>query len=399
MTNLTVNMIGVRDAFEKIGNSVTKSKIIRVETQNSLGHVLAEDVCSPIDMPPFNQSAMDGYAIGDLESNFFSVIGEIRAGANSSHFSLKEGEAIRIFTGGMVPKGTKTVVKQEIVAVENGKIRITEEIKKNQNIRPKGEQIKKGELALKKGKVIDAGVIGYLYGIGVDTVNVFSKPKTIVIATGDELTKPSQKLTPGKIYESNTYTIQAALNEINIEATIKTVEDDYNSTRNIIKDAIEKYDLVILTGGISVGYYDFVGKAVKEIGVEQIFYKVKQKPGKPLYFGKKENTIIFGLPGNPAAALTSFYIYVASAIRKFQGFEDSSLEKKTVQLADDYSKTKKLAHFLKAFHKDGEVEILNSQSSAMLSSFATANCILFLEEGKEKWKKGETVEVYILPKI
>ncbi len=392
-------MISVQEAFDNITKNVNVSPIKNIETQYSLGQVLAEDVYSPINMPPFNQSAMDGYAIGDIESDSFSVIGEIQAGANSSHIKLQKGEAIRIFTGGMVPQGTATVVKQEIVEVKDKIIRITEEIKENQNIRPLGEQIEEGELALEKGTVIDAGVIGYLYGIGIHQIDVYSKPKTIVIATGNELTKPGKELSPGKIYESNTYTIQAALNEIGIDATIKTVEDDYDSTREIIQNAIEDYDLVILTGGISVGDYDFVGKAVNEIGVEQIFYKVKQKPGKPIYFGKKDKTIVFGLPGNPAAALSCFYIYITPAIRKYQGFKDLTLKKRSLKLSADYQKTKKLSHFLKAFYKDNEVGILNSQSSAMLSSFATANCLLFLEEGKEEWKKGEIVEAYILPKF
>lgn len=391
-------MISVQQAFDNISSNVSISSIELIETQFSLGQVIAEDVKSPIDMPPFNQSAMDGYAIGDLTSESYTIIGEIQAGDSSKHIQLKKGEAIRIFTGAMVPEGAVTVVKQEIVTAVNSTLQINEEIKINQNIRPQGEQIRIGETALLKGTTIDAGVIGYLYGIGIDKIKVYSKPKTIVIATGNELTKPGEKLSAGKIYESNTYTIQAALNEIGIKATIKTVEDDYDSTRDIIQNAVDNFDLVILTGGISVGDYDFVGKAVTEVGVEQIFYKVKQKPGKPIYFGKKDNTIVFGLPGNPAAALSCFYLYVTPAIRKHQGFENYSLEKRTLRLSTDYTKTKKLSHFLKAFYKNNDVEILNKQSSAMLSSFATANCLLFLEEGKEESKKGEEVEVYILPK-
>ncbi len=390
-------MISVQEAFGKITENISKGKTEVIETKKSLGQVIANDVFSPIHMPPFNQSAMDGYALGDIDSKVYNLVGEIKAGDSSTQIHLKKGEAIRIFTGGMVPEGSVTVVKQEIVEANSNSIQLKERININQNIRPKGEQIKKDEIALKKGTVIDAGTIGYLYGIGVHQINVYTKPKTIVIATGNELTKPGEQLATGKIYESNTYTIQAALKEIGIEATIQTVEDDYQSTKNIIQDAIDQYDLVIMTGGISVGDYDFVGKAFNEIGVEQKFYKVKQKPGKPIYFGKKEETTVFGLPGNPAAALSCFYLYVIPAIKKHQGYTQFSLEKRELSLSNDYSKTKKLSHFLKGFHQGKQVEVLNSQSSAMLSSFATANCLIFLEEGKEHWGKGENVDVYILP--
>jgi len=390
-------MVSVQEAFDKIAANISKGKTELIETQNSLGQVIAIDVFSPIYMPPFNQSAMDGYALGDIDSEVYNLVGEIKAGDSSSQFQLKKGEAIRIFTGGMVPEGAVTVVKQEIVEANGKSIQLKEEIKLNQNIRAKGEQIKKDEIALKQGTVINAGTIGYLYGIGVHQISVYQKPKAIVIATGNELTKPGKKLTSGKIYESNTYTIQAALNEIGIEASIQTVEDDYQSTKNVIQNAIEHNDLVIMTGGISVGDYDFVGKAFNEIGVEQKFHKVKQKPGKPIYFGKKGDTIVFGLPGNPAASLSCFYLYVIPAIRKHQGHTQFSLKKRDFTLSNDITKTKKLAHFLKGFYHGKQVEVLNSQSSAMLSSFATANCLIYLEEEKDLYKKGENVEAYILP--
>ncbi len=390
-------MISVESALLQITRSISNSQIIELAVEDTLGFILANDVLSPINMPPFDQSAMDGYALGDTNSPSYQVIGELKAGDSAENFSVKSGEAIRIFTGGMVPRGTVTIAKQEIVERNEDTIRLTEEIGTYKNIRPEGEQIKKNEIALKKGTLINAGSIGFLYGIGIHTVEVFTKPKVIVIATGNELTRPGGVLTPGKIFESNTYTIQAGLNEIGINASIKTVEDDYQSTKKIIEKAIEEFDFVIMTGGISVGDYDFVGKALNELKVEQKFYKVKQKPGKPIYFGEKDRTFIFGLPGNPAAALTSFYIYVIPAIRKFQGFNHLFLETRTLILQNEYKKTKKMSHFLKAFHENGKVTILNSQSSAMLSSFAQANCIVYLEEGKELWEKDKQVKAYILP--
>ena len=390
-------MISVKSALEKVNERIDKSTFFEVQTEDALGHILAEDIFSPINMPPFNQSAMDGYALGDVQSDEYTLIGEVKAGDSSETIHINAGEAVRIFTGAMVPKGAITVAKQEIVKRDNDLIRLTEKVSKGGNIRPMGEQIKEGELAMEKGLLIDAGSVGYLYGIGVDKVSVYKKPKTIIIATGNELTKPGFPLSPGKIYESNTYTLKAAFKQIGIEASINTVEDDYVSTKNMINNALNSYDLVIMTGGISVGDYDFVGKALDELEVKQVFYKVKQKPGKPVYLGVKKGTTVFGLPGNPAAALSCFYIYVIPAVRKIQGFKDLFLEKRTLSLNNSYKKTSNLSHFLKAFYSGDNVEILNSQSSAMLSSFATANCILYMEENKETWAVGDKVEAYIFP--
>ena len=390
-------MISVKSALQKVNEKIERSSFSEVLTENALGHILAQDVFSPINMPPFDQSAMDGYALGDIFSNQYTVIAEVKAGDSSEAIQLKNGEAARIFTGGMVPQGSVVVAKQEIVEREGDVISLTEKVNIGANIRPKGEQINKGELALSEGILIDAGSVGYLYGIGIDTVSVFAKPKTIIIATGNELTKPGLPLAPGKIYESNTYTLKAAFQQIGIKASINTVKDDYESTENMINDALNSYDLVVMTGGISVGDYDFVGKALGELEVEQVFYKVKQKPGKPVYLGVKKGATIFGLPGNPAAALSCFYMYVIPAVRKIQGFKDLFLEKRTLSLINSYKKTSNLSHFLKAFYSGDDVEILNSQSSAMLSSFAIANCILYMQENKEVWEVGDKVEAYIFP--
>lgn len=390
-------MISFPSAIKIISEETLQGKPIQLPTNKALGYILSKEITSPINMPPFNQSAMDGYALGDIESESYKVIHEIKAGDSSSHIQLNKGEAARIFTGGMAPEGTIAIAKQEIVDRKEAIIQLTEKVALNANIRPLGEQINKGDLALNKNKILNAGTVGYLYGIGVDSVTVFSKPKVVIIATGNELTKPGEKLDSGKIYESNTYTLKAALEEINIDAEIQTVKDDYQSTVNTIQKALESFDIVILTGGISVGDYDFVGKAFNELNVVEKFYKVKQKPGKPIYFGKKDSTAVYGLPGNPAAALSCFYLYVIPAVRKYQGFEKIHLEKRILKLKTNYNKSVKMSHFLKAFYTSNEVEILNSQSSAMLSSFATANCIAILEEGRESWAKGDEIEVYILP--
>jgi len=228
-------------------------------------------------------------------------------------------------------------------------------------------------------------------------INVHRKPIITLIVTGNELIKPGIPLETGKIYESNSYTLEAALRISGFESKIRTVLDDYDSTRSLINEAISSSDVVIITGGISVGDYDFVGDALVDLNVTTNFYKVKQKPGKPLFFGHKEDKIIFALPGNPAAMLTCFYVYVLPALNTMTGNSDSFDKAKELELKDPYKKTATMTHFLKAFAKDGKVQISRSQSSAMLSSFIDSNCLLRLEQGREEWKIGDKVSVIMLP--
>ena len=389
-------MISVKEAQSKIQENSRILNSVSKSLENALDQVLSDDVKSPIHMPPFSQSAMDGYAIGS-QGNTFKLVGEIQAGADSSGMTLKSNEAVRIFTGAMIPNGTFAVAKQEIVEKNKTEIRITEKQKHLQNIRPLGEQIKKGDIALPKGTVITPGTAGFLYTLGVNQVSVTKKPNIIILSTGNELVPPGQELSPGKIYESNTYTLKTALKKFRIQVTIKTVEDNYEATKKSIQESLNECDILITTGGISVGDYDFVGKAMEEVGVESIFYKIKQKPGKPIFFGKRNSTVVFGLPGNPAAALSCFYLYVTPGIRKMCGISDVALEKRTLKLTSDYTKSKNLTHFLKAKCYGDKVAILGAQSSAMLSSFASANCLACLPEGQSEWKKGDAIEVYILP--
>ena len=388
-------MISVEQAF-KIIDTIQPLETVEIALVDALHYTLAEDVLSPINMPPFHQSAMDGYAVNG-NNNSFALVGEIQAGMDASSIILKEGEAIRIFTGAMVPKGTTTVIRQEIVSKHESSISINQEFGENENIRLIGEQIKQGDLATKKGTQITAGVLGFLIGLGIENVIVYRKPKIAVIATGNELVSTGEKLTPGKIYESNSYMIQAALKSIGFEATIHKVKDDFNATKKLFSQLITENDLLIAAGGISVGDYDFVGKALEELNTETLFYKVKQKPGKPLYLGKNGETSIFGLPGNPGAALSCFYIYVSIALAQLTGRKLPFVTPKTAKLAHNYAKPAGLTQFLKAKLTGDNVQILSHQSSAMLNVYTDTNCIARLEEKDTNWKEGDEITVYQIP--
>ncbi|MEJ6582551.1 MAG: molybdopterin molybdotransferase MoeA [Crocinitomicaceae bacterium] len=387
-------MISVEQAFKQI-DTIQALKPIEIPLVEALNYTLAEDVLSPINMPPFNQSAMDGYAANGT-SNTFELTGEIQAGMDASNIELKEGQAIRIFTGAMVPTSATTVIRQEIVEKKGDSISIVNEYGQHENIRLAGEQIELSELAAKKGTRITAGVLGFLVGIGIETVTVYRNPKIAVIATGNELVPTGGKLAPGKIYESNSHMIQASLKSIGFECSIYRVIDDFEETKALFTQLISENDLLIAAGGISVGDYDFVGKALEELNTETLFYKVKQKPGKPLYLGKNGSTIIFGLPGNPGAALSCFYIYVSIALAHLTGRKSPFIAPKIARLGHDYSKPAGLTQFLKANMNGNVIQILSHQSSAMLNVYADTNCIARLEEKDTDWKSGDEITVYLI---
>jgi len=389
-------MISVTDALNKIIEEPHKLTTKELSLEDTLGLVLAEDVLSPIAMPPFSQSAMDGYAIcGNL--NKFTVVREIKAGDTEIGDKLSEGQACRIFTGAMIPENTTAIAKQEIVEREGDEISLTEAVKSGMSIRIKGEEIGLGELALSKGTKMNPAAIGLLSGLGIQKIKIYAKPTIAVLVTGNELTKAGTKLKDGKIYESNSFTLKACLNDSDISPSVEHIEDEFEITKSKLNTAINNNDLVIVTGGISVGDYDFVGKALSDLGVQEVFYKVKQKPGKPVYYGTKGDTKIFALPGNPAAVLTCYYMYVLPAINVLMGRANPLLELQIAKIKHDFEKKGDRAFLLKGKVNNGEVEVHKGQSSAMLSSFVDANCLIFIDENSKNISVGEEVKLYLLP--
>lgn len=392
-------MISVEEAMEITIKNTSLLMPISRSLAKSLGYVLCNDVFAPISLPPFQQSAMDGYAIASIgNDNRFRLIGEVKAGEPSQLPNLKDGEAIRIFTGAMVPQGSTAVIMQENTEVIKNEIQVNQDIKSGSNIRPIGEQIKAGELALAKGTKINPAAIGFLSSLGLTEVEVYPKPKLGIIVTGNELVQAGQKLDKGQIYESNSSMLVAALEQCGYSSiTVKRVPDNLQQTIETIQELMKGVDALIISGGISVGDYDFVGKALQKLNVEQLFYKVKQKPGKPLYFGKKDNCLVFALPGNPAASLVCYYNYVLPSLHKMSGRITNGLIQKEFHMNNSYFKKGDRAQFLKAHASDNEVEILEGQSSAMLHTFSIANALVYLPASINELKKGDLVKTYLLP--
>ena len=389
-------MISVEQALKTIDENVSVAKAIQMNLSKALGYVLAEDITSPMDMPPFPQSAMDGYAVKLNGTNTFNLVGEVKAG-DGHEPQLNQGEAIRIFTGAPVTASADLVVRQEDCNVVENVLEVNPLPKTGANIRPKAEQTVSGDIALRKGQAINAAAIGYLATLGVTEVSVFPKPKVAILVTGNELVAPGQELNYGQIYESNAIMLQSALTNYGIEQSdVYRVKDDYESTRDELSKMLSSYDVILCSGGISVGDYDFVGKALIELDVKEIFYKIKQKPGKPLFFGKKENALVFALPGNPAAALTCFNVYVIKALNLLTGKRPQGLVRIKKNITTDFSRKGDRAQFLKGSICGNEVAIMEGQSSAMLHTYALSNTLVFIPLEMTSVKKGEPVECILI---
>lgn len=394
-------MISVEEAKELIVKSSRALAPVVQSVSKSLHHVLAHDVVSPTHYPPFNQSAMDGFAIvyaDYAKNNSIEIIGEAPAGSPFKG-KVTAGTAVRIFTGAKIPEGADTVVMQEKVSVEKGKLIIRDNaLVQGINVRPEGQLIKKGETTLKKGLVLNAGAVGFLTGLGIMSVSVYPKPKVSIIVTGSELQKPGKRLKEGQVYESNSYALIAALESIGVSPLrVVSVDDSEKQTTGALRTALATSDVVLVSGGISVGEYDFVAKSLQELKVENIFYKISQKPGKPLFFGKRGNCLIFALPGNPASVLNCFYQYALPAIKIMQHTPEIFLKKLHLPIAASFSKKEGLGIFLKGKIADGKVEVLPGQESNNIGAFAFADCIIYLPSSKGNVITGEPVEVHLLP--
>ncbi|MBC8266691.1 MAG: molybdopterin molybdotransferase MoeA [Flavobacteriales bacterium] len=395
-------MISVEQAKKNISNSCTVNQIIKSDILSSVGFILAEDVNAKINIPGFNNSAMDGFAIQhqDIENGIteFHVLKEVQAGDYSKE-GMKSGECVPIYTGAPIPQGADSIIMVEKTTIINGKMLVEKDYKskKGKHIRLLGEQIKKGDVALTKGSLISPSTSSYLAALGETKVAVYTSPKVKIITTGNEIIQAGNNLEFGQIYESNSTALITLLKEQKTTEVIhETVRDSRKELLSTLSNS-DDFDIVILTGGISMGKYDLVADCLEEIGVKKEFHKIAQKPGKPLYFGTKNKTLFFALPGNPAAVITSYYEYIYPTIRKMMGYRNTELKQTTLSLLDEVRIKANRSTFLKGQIEKEGVKVLFGQGSHILSSFAVADCLIYLPQGKEVWKKGEKVEVHILP--
>lgn len=390
-------MVDVAAAISKLQQEVSRPLTVRLSLLDALGCILSKDIRAPYSMPLFDQSAVDGYVMMNGPfggEELFKVIGEIKAGDPAPR-PAKHPAAYRIFTGAPVPKKAWCVVMQERVTVQEGAVHVPSEWQtRGSNIRSKGNHFRKRDLLLKKGQLLTPAAIGLLASVGMSSVDVFRKPTIGVVVTGNELTIPGKPLLPGKIFESNSYFLNAALKASSFDVVLtRSAVDSRKALDEVLRKAIGKCDVIILTGGISVGKYDLVYEALRSAGVRELFYKVAQKPGKPFYAGKKGRKLFFALPGNPAAVAVCFHRYVLPTLRAMAGQESAFAGGLRLPLVTDYELKGDRDLFLRAFRSDKDVQLLSGQDSDNLFTFAQANALVYLSKEQRIYRKGDLVEV------
>jgi molybdopterin molybdotransferase len=391
-------MIPVGRAKELIAIHVQQLPAIVANLQEASGLVLAHDVVSACSIPAYPQSSMDGYALGfESVDNGIRLAGEMAAGSKEA-LKVEQGFAIRIFTGAAVPSGADTVVMQEKCTVQDGVLVLNDpNLKQGDNVRPVGSEITAGALALDAGTLVTPAAAGFLAGMGVHEVAVIAKPRVSIIVTGNELQQPGEPLGYGQVYEANSFALLAALRQLGIQQVpVYRSPDNLDTLTDWLLQALENSDMVLMTGGVSVGDYDFTLEAFDACDVKKVFHKIKQKPGKPILFGMAGSKPVFGLPGNPASVLTCFYQYVYMAMEVMTG-RVNLLEKRKMPLLSPYRKPAGLTHFLKAKFTELGVELFGGQESYKLNSFARSNCLAVMPEDATELSAGELVEIHLLP--
>ena len=393
-------MISVNEARKLLSEHSERGEKIRVNLEKSLGCIVAEDLHSPIDVPSFDNSAMDGYAMHFEEGTQHWAVNQTIQAGDTSRKKLENGEAARIFTGAKMPEGADTVIPQELIEKSEDGTSIAyrqEKIRTGSNVRLRGSQCKEGALILEKGTEISPGVIGLLASVGLAEVEVFRAPSVAYIITGDELKEVGTNLQEGEIYNSNGPMLEALLSKTGIgEITAHRAADDKEKLQKIINNSLEQSDVLILSGGISVGDYDFVKECLEKAGVKELFYKIKQRPGKPMFAGKRGKQWVFALPGNPASVLSCYNQYVKPCLRYMIGHEEVFKADRELALAADQRKKPGFTFFVKALQREESVEILGAQQSFNLQAFSLANCLVELEEEKEVVQAGTKVKVFDL---
>lgn len=315
-------MLPIAKALKIIADMAAPLKTEVVKLESVIGRVLAEDIVADTDLPPFDRSQMDGYAVKAADTAnapiTLKVVGEAAAG-RSWRGRLKKGEAVRIMTGAAVPDGADAVQKLELTSEADSAVTLDEPTEKGRYIIKRGKEIRKGDVLLRSGTVVTANMVASLAAFGYAKVKVYRQPRVAVLPTGSELVEINKKPGPDKIRNSNSTMLRGLLHELGIEAVVLPIaKDDLSSLEAQIEEAASSADIVIITGGVSVGKYDLTKPALKGLGAEILFDKVELKPGKPTVFARRKKTLFFGLPGNPVSVAVTFFLFVRYAILLMQ---------------------------------------------------------------------------------
>lgn len=397
-------MLSVQEAQNRIIEAVSRMDPHAVNLAEALGCVLIQDVVSPADVPPFDNSAMDGYAVRSEDTARarssdpvpLVVKGTVRAG-DRLLFGIERGECARIMTGAEIPDGTDSVVMVENVESKGDQILVGSPVPKGRHIRTKGEDIKRSEVVLKSGTRLRPPEIGALASLGLSRVSVVKRPIVALASTGDELVEIDEPLSPGKIRDSNRYSLRALIVEAGCTPLELGIVPDKRAEMELtFERALQKSDLLMTTGGVSMGEYDLVRDVLSSIGRFE-FWKVNMKPGKPLAFATANGKPVFGLPGNPVSCMVCFELFVRPALMKMKGEKELFKETLSATTTCPIDKRKGRTEFKRGMvwreENTVKVDLTGPQGSGILTSMVKANCLVHLPEEVGPVSAGEKVTV------
>ncbi|CAN5286978.1 molybdopterin molybdotransferase MoeA [soil metagenome] len=396
-------MIPISEALKIIKNEVVSLKSETIDLENSIGRVLAEEIRADMDLPPFDRSQMDGFAVKNKDTKNapvkLKIIGESAAGCGFDGI-LNSGEGVRIMTGARVPEGADSVQQVEMTEEKTGFVKILKATKENQNLVKKAAEMKADEKIFDEGEVVTGNMIATLASFGYEKVKTAKKPIVAILATGSEIVDISQSPKQDQIRNSNSWMLAAFARNFAEVNVLPIAEDVLENLKDTINEAVKSCDCLIISGGVSVGEYDFTKPALREIGAEIFFEKVSLKPGKPTVFAKLENTLIFGLPGNPVSVAVTFFAFARTALLKMQKAKNCELKKGFAKLTHPIKATKERDSLLPVSLDTNEngfltIETLRFSGSSNFIAFSRANALVFIPQDKNL-DKGDVAEIFFL---
>ena len=389
------NLHSIEEAQALVLGRVRALEAEAVPLAEAAGRVLAADARAAVDLPPFPSSAMDGFAVRAADApGTLPVVARSAAGLPAGQ-ALRAGEAIAISTGGVVPDGADAVVPIEYVVEHDNTIEIGEPVEPGANVRPRGGDIRVGEVVCPAGMRLGAGQLGALAAAGLGELSCARRPLVAVLTTGTELRPPGEPLGPGEVYEANGLMLAAALASAGASVErLPAVEDDPDAHRAAIARGLEA-DVLVTSGGVSVGRHDLVRPALAELGAEEVFWRVAVKPGKPISFSVRGSTLVFGLPGNPVSALVGFELFVRPAVLALQGAAAPLPRFEPGRLARAVRRSPGRDELVRARSEAGDGEVVltpvDGQESHMIASAATADALVFVPQGDGELAAGTAV--------
>jgi len=404
---VAIKLISIDDARARVLAEAFPLPVETLPLAEVMGRVLGEEIVASHSVPPFDNAGMDGFAVRAVDivdatadtPVSLQVLETIPAGHVATR-ALGPEQAAKIMTGAPIPEGADVVVQSEMAEETDGRVVVFEAAKRGKNIRRAGEDVEAGDRVLGPGSVLGPAEIGLIASLGHPTVQVHQRPRVAVLSTGSELVEVDRSLGPGQIRNSNSYSLRALCQQMGIEPTmLGIVPDDYDATRDLVQKGLG-YDVLLTTGGVSVGQFDFIKDIQDELGVQRKLWGVAMKPGKPLVFGVHDNTLVFGLPGNPVSAMVSFELFVRPALLRLMGHVNTVRPLYQAIISEDASNPDGRVYVVRvrAWREDDtwHVSATGAQGSGILRSMVGANGLVFIPGGPRGVKAGEKVDFLLL---